>query len=281
MTYDSTAERLGQAVTFLFVPGDRPDRFSSAWNSGADAVILDLEASVHPDQKGRARDEVAKWLAKPQNAVLPVVRVNRPESEAFKEDLRSLSGLHNIVLMLSGAEMGSALSEVLLSSAQVVVAVLLVETARGIEQAVELASLAGVARLAFGNMDYETEMGLAPGRWGAVYPASRLAVASRCAGLPAPIAGVTSAIRSREDLDGDIEFERSLGFGAKMCIHPCQVDWARQAYAVSKAELEWAEQILEATRTSHAVAVAGQMIDRPVVERARRTLDRAQGKAKQ
>lgn len=275
MDAETTARRLSDATTFLFVPGDRPDRFQSAWASRADVVILDLEASVHPDRKETARESVAAWLATAPDTVAALVRFNRLGSEEFSRDWASMSRAEGIGLMLSGAEYQPLRQAGFASEPQRRPLVPLVETAQGVEQSTQLAAMPGVCRLAFGNMDYETEMGLGPGHLGFVYPASRMAVASRCANLAPPIAGVTAEIRQREKLLADIAVERSLGFAAKMCIHPCQVQWAHEAYAVSEEELAWARGILAATSTSHAVAVNGQMIDRPVIERARRLLARA------
>lgn len=134
----------------------------------------------------------------------------------------------------------------------------------------------GACRPAFGNMDYAMELGVQAR--GLAYPGFRLAVASRRAGLSAPIAGVTANIREREVMQRDMEFERGVGFAGKMCIHPGQIAWARAAFEPSEEECTWARRILAATAASHAVSVDGQMIDRPVIERAQGILDRARGR---
>ena len=275
LSSDVTAIRLRRATTFLFVPGNRPDRFESAWNSEADVVILDLEASVHPADKARARAEVSRWLQDAPTQVAALVRLNRLGSDDIALDRQCLAGLRGFGLMISGAEAGLALDGLLADTRGSHPVVLLVETAAGIEQVGQLAALPGVCRLAFGNMDYATELELGPGYWGFVYPSSRLVVASRCAGHPPPIAGVTASIRERDVMANDLEFERGIGFGAKMCIHPEQLPWAREAFEPSEQACAWARRILAATSESHAANVDGQMIDRPVIERARRILDRA------
>jgi len=275
---DAVASRLSRAITFLFVPGNRPDRFASAWSSKADVVVLDLEASVHPDSKSTARVEVARWLPSAPDHVTALVRLNRPGTEDVARDIEALAVLRGFGLMCSGAELGADIDRLLLEAQGKLPVVLLVETALGVEQANQLAALPGVCRLAFGNMDYATELNLGPEHWGLIYPSSRIVVASRCAKLPPPIAGVTANIRDRDAVTREGGFERSLGFGAKMCIHPGQLEWARQVFEPTDEEREWARRILEATANSHAVSVDGQMIDRPVIERASRILERARAR---
>lgn len=274
-SYEAVGQRLQQASTFLFVPGNRPDRFESAWRSGADVVILDLEASVHPDSKALARTEVCRWLRDAPDDIAALVRLNRTGTGDMAQDWDRLSSQTGIGLMCSGAEAGPALDDLLANARGSHQVVLLVETAIGIEQANQLAALPGVCRLAFGNMDYATELGLGPEHWGLIYPSSRLVVASKCAGLPAPIAGVTAGIRERDAMSRDMEFERGIGFAAKMCIHPQQIAWARKAFEPSEEDCAWAQRIVAATAESHAVNVDGQMVDRPVIERAQRILARA------
>lgn len=276
-SYGELAARLGRASTFLFVPGNRPDRFESAWRSSADAVILDLEASVHPVSKESARIEAERWLAGRPEGPTALVRINRLGTDDAVRDWNALAGLKGISIMVSGAEAGPLLKDLLGSARSCHPVVLLVETARGIEQANELAGLPGVCRLAFGNMDFGTELGLGPSHWGLIYASSKLVVASRCANLPPPIAGVTASIRERDVMDSDLRFERDVGFGAKMCVHPEQVPRARAAYEPTPEECAWARRILAVTASSHAVSLDGQMIDRPVIERARRILDRSAG----
>ncbi|OWT61740.1 HpcH/HpaI aldolase/citrate lyase family protein [Candidimonas nitroreducens] len=278
-SYAVVADQLRQASTFLFVPGNRPDRFQSAARSQADVVIMDLEASVHPLSKGVAREQVSLWLAAHSPGIPTLVRLNRPETPDAMLDLQALATIAGIGLMCSGAEIGPNLDRILKAALGQFPVVLLIETALGVEQANQLATLPGVCRLAFGNMDYATELNLGREGWGLIYPSSRLVVASKCAGLAAPIAGVTASIRDRQAIDRDAKFERSLGFGAKMCIHPEQVPWVHEAFEPSEQELAWARRIIEATAESHAIGLDGEMVDRPVIERARRILARAKTQA--
>src|SRR5579863_10177589 len=83
--------------TYLFVPGNRPDRFEKAWQSGADAVILDLEDAVQSTHKDLAREAVAAWL----DPTRPVyVRINAAGTPWFERDLEvlGLPGVQGVVL---------------------------------------------------------------------------------------------------------------------------------------------------------------------------------------
>jgi citrate lyase subunit beta/citryl-CoA lyase len=152
----------------------------------------------------------------------------------------------------------------------------LVETARGLLALNDIAVAPGVTRLAFGSIDYMADLDIPPASLALVYAASQIAIASRAAGLPSPIAGVTP------DLDGakvsaDMVLERSLGFGAKMCIHPAQIPAVRAALAPSANEVAWAERVLQAwgDGANGAIQVDGKMVDRPVVLKAQRIVAQA------
>ena len=150
--------------------------------------------------------------------------------------------------------------------------VALVESAAGILDAAATARVPGVARLAFGNMDYATDTGTR-GRDSAIHPSACLVLASRAAGLPAPVAGVTAAFRDAALLAEESAWERDQGFGGKFCIHPGQIDIVAHAFTPDAKVLEWARRVVEAAGDSYACEIDGELVDRPVIERARRLLD--------
>src|SRR5260370_38363510 len=87
--------------SYLFVPGNRPDRYAKALAAGADAVIVDLEDAVPPDNKPSARSALAAWLS-PEHAVL--LRLNGAESQWFREDLPlcKMQGVAGVLLPHAG-----------------------------------------------------------------------------------------------------------------------------------------------------------------------------------
>jgi citrate lyase subunit beta/citryl-CoA lyase len=152
----------------------------------------------------------------------------------------------------------------------------IIETAQGVESVMSVASTPGVQRLVFGTLDYGVDLDLSGDERGLVYPSARIALASRCAGLDSPVAGVTPAIDDEATLLADLAFARAFGFGAKLCIHPRQIGVVRDAMQPTPDELAWARRVVAAAeRSEGAVEVDGRMVDRPVILKARALLDRA------
>jgi citrate lyase subunit beta/citryl-CoA lyase len=267
---DVPADLARTAVTWLFVPGDRPDRFPKAAAAGADVVVLDLEDAVAPDARDAARAEVAAWLGSAQR--LCAVRVNA-DAPSLDADLHALAAAGPVLVMLPKAEDPRAVAAVAdrLAAGSCVVA--LVETARGVLGAAAVAAVPGVARLAFGSFDLAAELGVDPDHGPAMATArGALVLASAAAGLPAPVDGVTGAVGDERRLDDDVARARALGFGGKLCIHPAQVAPVASAFTPSAEELAWAGQVLAGAGSNGVAVVDGRMVDRPVVERARRLL---------
>jgi len=264
-------------VTYLFVPGNRPERFDKALASGADAIILDLEDAVSPQDKDLARAEVGQWVESHHDAAPRiVVRVNDAATPWFDADLDLLRQVGILFAMLPKTETPEPLDAVRAELSPEGLVLPIIETARGVQNVDAIAAAPGVQRLAFGTLDYGVDLDLSGDERGLIYPAARIALASRCAGLAAPIAGVTSAIDDDERLLADLAFGRAFGFGAKLCIHPRQVAAIRQALLPTAAEVDWAKRVLLAAEgASGAVQVDGRMVDRPVVLKAQAVLDRA------
>ena len=268
--------------TYLFVPGDRPERFAKALASGADAVVVDLEDAVAPAAKDAARDAVAGWLgalADDERARV-VVRINDASTPWFEADLRMAAHARAAALMLPKAERVETITQ-LHAGAPRAALLALVETARGVLAAEALAGAPGVQRLVFGTLDFALDLDLSGDPAGFDFAASRLALASRAAGIASPVAGVTTVIDDEPALLADLARMRAHGFGAKLCIHPKQVAPIHAALRPSADELAWARRVLQAANgadsadaTRGAVQIDGRMIDKPVIERARRLLAR-------
>jgi len=258
---------LFNARSYLFVPGTRPDRFEKACAAGADVVILDLEDSVAPAEKGNARAAIAEWLS----AARPVMlRVNTSDSEWFSDDL-SLAGKPGIVgVLLPKAE---RVEEIALVAERFGVGVVIlpqIETARGFRNAPALAAAAQVQRLLFGSIDFQLDLGMSAEEDELLYFRSQLVLDSRLAGILPPVDGVTTDFNSVERVRADTLRARRLGFGAKMCIHPKQVPVVNECFAPSAEEEAWARRVVEASAGAPgaAISVDGKMVDRPVLARA-------------
>ena len=263
--------------TYLFVPGDRPERFAKALDSGADAVVIDLEDAVLPAAKVAAREAVHKFLAAADAGVRAriVVRINDEGTSWYAGDLALLFSSHAGHVMLPKTEKAETVGH-LCARCPGIAVLALVETARGVLAAEAIAIAPGVQRLVFGTLDFALDLGLSGDPLGLDYAASRLALASRAAGIAAPVAGVTTALDDEAVLLADLARARAHGFAAKLCIHPRQVAAIHTALMPTADELTWAQRVVDAAaQASGAVQLEGRMIDKPVVERARRLLERA------
>lgn len=263
--------------TYLFVPGDRAERFDKALASGADAVVLDLEDAVAPERKTLARQAVGEQLVRATAAdrARLVVRINDESTPWFEDDLRRLADRGAAGVMLPKAERPAGVARVRAGCPGIAV-VALIETARGVLNAEALAEADGVQRLVFGTIDFAFDLDLSGDPIGFDHAASRLALASRAAGLPSPVAGVTPDLADTDKLLAELARARAHGFGAKLCIHPRQVAAIHDALRPSETELDWARRVIAAAETSPgAVQVEGRMVDRPVLLRAMRLLARA------
>lgn len=149
--------------------------------------------------------------------------------------------------------------------------VLLIESAAGLRACGTLAAIPGVVRLAFGELDFQLDLGI-EGDDALLAFRSHLVLESRIAGMAAPIDSVTPDVRDIERVRSDAQRARRLGFGGKLCIHPQQVVEVNRAFSPSDDERLYAARVLAAMQVSAGAAVAldGKMIDRPVWLKAAR-----------
>ena len=256
-------------VVPLFVPANRPERFSKAAASGADSIILDLEDAVAAEAKESARNNLTCDFTD-----LPViVRINAVESPWHREDLKAIRQLHVAAVMLPKAEYSEQVKNVFEALGGNIPIIALIETALGMSNARSIAATKGVVRLAFGSVDYCADLGCAHTREVLLPPRSELVMASRLAKIAAPIDGVTTTLNDLSISFDDATHARNLSFTGKMCIHPRQVPEVKRAFLPLEAEITWAKKILSSG--DGATSVDGEMVDEPVRIRARTILTRA------
>ncbi|MFD5179886.1 HpcH/HpaI aldolase/citrate lyase family protein [Nocardia sp. NPDC058379] len=272
------ATRVRTAATLLFVPADRPERFAKATAANPGLVVLDLEDAVAPAAKDAARDNAVAWITAGNECA---VRINAAGTRWHDDDLAALAPLHCAV-MLPKAEIG-VLPAVLATLAPgsplgdvdtPAPLIALIETAAGVVHAAAVAATDGVDRLAIGTFDLAAEIGVDPADRDALAGTRHAVVlASAAAGLPGPIDGVTGVVDDADLVHDDATYGRRLGCTGKLCIHPRQLDPVTTAFRPTEREHAWARKILDATTGTSGVAVVdGAMVDKPVVDRARRIL---------
>lgn len=269
-------DSLSRARSFLFVPGNMAGRFERAHASGADVVILDLEDAVSDGEKDEARDQVAAWLATSRRPVPSMVRINPVGTPWHERDVASLRST-GAPLMVPKAE---AAADLLLLARQLDAPALvpLIETPRGVLRAEEIAAAVDVVRLALGHIDLAAALGVHPDSREAFLPArGQLVMASAAAGIAPPIDGVTVAVKDHERLRSDMKYALGVGMGAKLCIHPDQIETAHEALRPDATEVAWARRVIDAMPHGGVATVDGAMVDAPVLARARALLLRAEG----
>jgi citrate lyase subunit beta/citryl-CoA lyase len=263
------------ATTFLFVPGDRPERFEKAFRSGADAIIIDLEDAVGPADKEAALANTRRALAGenvPEDFTA-LVRIN-DVSDVVQLAVGPLDRLLGIVI--PKAESADLIDEVCARLPANTPIVALIETARGVSNAHVIANHPRVSRLAFGAIDFAADVDATAEL---VFDVARagLVIAARSAGKPSPIESPTPRFDDSSFVEAEARRARTLGFTAKLCIHPAQIDPVNRGFAPTEAEIQWATSIV--SLEGGAVQLDGVMVDKPVVDRAMAILERAKRSA--
>ena len=258
--------------SLLFAPGSDERKLRRALQTGADAVIADLEDAVAPARKDEARALVARVFGDEGSAAAAMVRVNGTDSPHFERDLELVQKLPLQAIVLPKATPESV--DALGPNGPPVIAI--VETAQGLRLAYETASHPRVEALVLGAVDLGLELGLEsrPDGQEVLFARSKLVMDSAAAGIRGPFDIVHVDVRDEEGLEAESRLARSLGFRGKVCIHPAQVDIVNAVFAPGEDELARARRIVESytqgiAEGRGAVALDGEMIDLPVFERAR------------
>jgi citrate lyase beta subunit len=203
------------------------------------------------------------------------VRVNGAGTLWFEEDLALVGELELDALLLPKATPESIAA----LGAQGPPVIAVVETARGLQLAFEIASHRRVVALMLGAMDLGAEVGLEPrpDELELVYPRAKVVFDSAAAGVRPPFDVVHLAFEDLDGLEASARLARSLGFGGKACVHPNQIDTVNRVFAPEPEDVRWAERVVEAFDVAQGdgqgvTRVDDTMIDLAVVERARRIL---------
>jgi citrate lyase subunit beta/citryl-CoA lyase len=237
------------ARTWLLVPGTADALADRLTDSAADVVVVDLEDGVAPDRKGEARRALvgaASALAESGSPALgrAWVRIADAASDEWRADVALLRGRDLVAgVVLAKVESPDQVRRTLDALGGDVPLVALVESARGVEAALEIASAPGVVRLAFGSGDFRRDTGAADDPMALLYARSRLVSTSRAAGLPGPVDGPTVA-RDAAALAEASRHAASLGMTGRLCLREEQVSDVNAAMSPSDADLAWALDVL-------------------------------------
>lgn len=277
--------------SLLFVPGHQERMLEKASDLPADGVILDLEDAVPELEKENARAAVGRWMERSERDGMRLLRLVRassivPEQIALDLDAVLRPGLGGFVLpKVETAEEVQALEPLLREQEErwglepgSVGFVAAIETARGLVNAPAIAaSSPRIIGMMFGGEDFSNDLGLPARREGEasemLYARSALAVAAASVHVPA-VDTIWADFRDPDGLRDDAELARRLGFSVKPAIHPAQIDIINVVFSPDVGEIQHARRIMAAVEEAGtgAIRLDGQMIDAPIVNRARRTL---------
>ncbi len=294
MRDDRPAEPSWRSILFVPVTSDR--FLAKAHLRGADAIQLDLEDSVPPDAKRDARERLPAAIAQlAGHGVEVIVRINRPWLDAI-EDLRAAvrPGVRAITLpKVEDAGRVRALDELVAElEAQAGLPVgaigflLLIESPAALPRLHELAtSCPRVVAMTLGPEDYALAADCTTDPEALMVPSMLVAQAAAAAGIRAlGFVGSISEFGEPEVFAQRIAQARRLGFKGAQVIHPAQVSILNELFSPSADELSWARRVLDATERAVAEGLAaftvdGKMVDRPIIERARRIVASARAAA--
>jgi len=275
----STAPR-----SWLFVPADSEKKIAKAIDSAADAIIFDLEDSVAPAAKPRAR-EVLKALAPRSGGPQWWVRINPLRTEHHKKDLSVFASADFEGVVLPKAESGADVVELSHTTGHLPIHAIVTETP---------ASLFGLlsyrepscplAAMSWGAEDLSAALGAASkydadGELSFTYRLARsLCLAGAVAAGVQPVDGVFADFKDGKGLRAEAEAARREGFTGKLAIHPDQVAIINAAFTPSKAEIAHARAVdaaFDAEPGAGVLSVGGRMVDRPHLTQAQNILKRS------
>ncbi len=278
--------------SMLFVPVNVQKYVDKAHERGADAIILDLEDSIAPNDKAAARDMVeAAAPVVSQSGADVVVRINRPIELAVRDIeavvssgvealmVPKLDSASHVRLLAELVDMVEAKKGVRRGQTKFIA---MVETAAAFPRIFEIAAAhPRVVAVTLGSEDFASSLGAEPDPEVLLYPKQQAVLAARAAGI-APM-GTIGSVANFADVEGyrnTIRRSVRFGFEGSACIHPSIVPLLNEGFSPSAEEVDRAKRMVAAYQQAYAegrgsVTFEGKMIDIPIVERAERVIDRA------
>ncbi len=278
------------ARTFLFVPGDRPERIVKALNAKTDAVIIDLEDAVRAENKIAARAGMIAPIMENRSATGPLtlIRTNEVTSAEFAADFKVALQLKVDAIVLPKFSPGTSASEAdqIISKLEnehkvnVPMPVIgLIESTAGVLNLLNSSKIPDrVKRLAFGAADLYADLGVT---YQATGPNTDLAMAALVLAsvnskLGAPIDSPHFEVADLQGLQERSLFANKIGFGGKLCIHPDQLETDEKSFQASSDEKDWAARVIERWNAreekSGAILLDGSLVDEAMVKRAKQIL---------
>lgn len=272
----------GLRRSFQFVPGNNPAMVQSADILGADSVIFDLEDAVAITEKDAAQSLMIEALKTfDYSNIEVVVRINPPETDFGKKDIKALKGLPIDALLVPKAtvETIKMLIPLLDEVGYEKSVICLIETALGVEEVFDIINLdSRIDGVLLGGEDLTSDLGVVRTKEGNEINYARTRVVSACKAKK--ITCIDTPFTDADDLDGlrrDTEYAKSIGFNSKSSINPRHLDIIHDVFAPKTKEIKYALRVMEAVELAAkegkgVFAIDGKMVDAPVINRAKATL---------
>ena len=282
--------------SWMFVPGHRQRMIDKALGLNADAIMLDIEDGVAPNEKDTARKTIAESLGREKAPGSPAryVRINAIGHARMDADLAAVvrPGLEGLVCPKVDTPEEVRKVDAILNDKEpqihldkgAVKLLIAIESPRGLLNAPAIAMASErIVGLIFGAEDFGREIGLPAVREGEardlIYARSAIVIAAAAAHVQ-PIDGVWVDLNDSEGLFAFARQSRQLGFSGMSCIHPSQVEAINTVFSPTAEEIDYCQKVLQAfdeanARGDGSIALRGQLIDRRTVERARRSIEMA------
>ncbi|MBT8459081.1 MAG: CoA ester lyase [Boseongicola sp.] len=270
----------------LYIPASKERALEKARSLDCDAIIFDLEDAVTPDEKTSAREILAGELAKGgYRHRQRIVRINALDTEWGRDDAVAVANMECDAILLpkvDGPEDTKALAQI---TGNLPIWCML-ETPRGVLNALAIADHALVQGFILGTNDLAKDIGCATGgdRSAMMTALQTCLMAARAAGISC-VDGVYNAFKDDDGLKAECEQGRALGMDGKTLIHPAQLAIANAAFAPSQEQIDLSKRQIEAfdaaqTRGEGVAVVDGKIVENLHIETARATLARAEAIAR-
>lgn len=259
------SERLLRSV--LYIPGSKARALEKARTLAVDAIIFDLEDAVAPDEKASARDTLASELnTGGYGHRLRIVRTNGLDTAWGADDAKAVARMECDALLLPKVESKADIDAVRALAPNRAIWCM-IETPRGVLNALEIADCEAVEGFILGTNDLAKDIGCATGGdRAAMMTALQMALmAARSAGI-ACVDGVFNAFKDDEGLKFECEQGRTLGMDGKTLIHPAQIDLANEIFGPTADQIDLSKRQIEAYEAALAKGEAVAVVDGKIVE---------------
>ncbi len=256
--------------SLLFVPGDNPSMLQNAFVFDSDFIIIDLEDAVTINNKDAARILVEQYLKVCNNLSKVVVRINGFDTPFYQDDLAMLSAFDIYAVMVP-----KVTTKVMqdYSNNYSFKVIPIIETCIGVVELSEIVKFDNIVAILLGAEDLTSDLGVVRTAQGIeiLLPRQQLAYYCKAYDIVAIDTPCTNA-NDNNVVETDARYAKQLGLKAKACIHPNQVPIVNEVFSVSESEVLWAKRVLKALESNvgkGAFSLDGQMIDEPIIRRAK------------